>query len=413
MLDKTAPRGSAAGPAGRWHMRIGLLQLTDAATVVVAKERGFFDAEGIEATLSVEPSWANIADKLTYGLLDGAVMLPPLAFAVSLGLRGVARPLLVPMSLSIGGNTVTFATDLAEAIGRDAGADDALAAARGLAAHLAGGRAGEPPVLAVVHAFSTHNLLLRYWLAAGGVDPDRDVRWTVVPPARVVEELRSGRIGGFCAGAPWGEVAARAGLGVTVATSDSIWNNGPEKLFAVSEAWAGSNPELLQALLRALLRAAEFCDAAENAAEVAAILSRECYLAIAADVILASLPSDTAKRRRNVARSRFFANAATFPWRSQALWFLREMRRWGYLGPDVDLAAIAGTIYRPDLYATAATALNFPLPFNDSKTEGGHATSWKLDAKPAPIVMGPDRFCDDAVFDPGASLDPRLSRSAS
>lgn len=416
MLEKGSAGHSAPHPWGLCRLQIGLLELTDAASVVVAKELGFFAAEGIEATLSVEPSWANIADKLTYGLLDGAVMLPPLAFAVSLGLRGAGRSLVVPMSLSIGGNTVTFATDLAQSILQDAADGDALAAARALAARIAGQRERESPVLAVVHAFSTHNLLLRYWLAAGGIDPDRDVKWVVVPPARVVDAMRAQQIMGFCAGAPWGEVAARAGLGVTVATSRSIWCNGPEKVFTVSQAWAEKNPAVLQALLRALLRAAQFCDAPENALQVAAILSQDRFLALDADIILASLPSGGARGAGtwppNADTSTFFANAATFPWRSQALWFLREMARWGYLGADLDLPAVAATVYRPDLYATAAAAVGASVPLTDSKLEGGHSAAWTLNAQPSPIAMGPDLFCDGAVFDPGTPLSLTASRAA-
>jgi two-component system, oxyanion-binding sensor len=403
MLDKGPTGHSTSRRSGRRRLQIGLLRLADIAPLVVAKELGFFAAEGIDATLSVEPSWANIADKLTYGLLDGAVMLPPLAFAVNLGVRGTARPLVVPMSLSIGGNTVTLATGLAQSLSQNAASGDALATARTLAAHIARRREHETPVLAVVHAYSTHNLLLRYWLAAGGIDPDRDVKWMVVPPARVVDALRERQITGFCAGAPWGEVAARAGLGVTVATSRSIWSNGPEKVLAVSQSWAEKEPDALQALLRAALRAAQFCDCPENALRVAAILSDDRYLDMDADIILTSLPGgarDVRKWPPSADASTFFANAATFPWRSQALWFLREMARWRYLGPDVDLPAAAAAVYRPDLYARAAAAVGASVPLIDSKPEGSHGAAWMLEARPSPIAMGPDLFCDGAVFDP-------------
>jgi two-component system, oxyanion-binding sensor len=390
---------SRTGQANERRLRLGVLRLTDAAPVIIAKELGFFAAEGIEAVLSVEPSWANIADKLAYGLLDGAVMLPPLAFAISLGLRGAAAgPLIVPLSLSLGGNTVTLSTELAGSPAAASLRPDALAAARALAARLAARRGGEPPTLAVVHAFSTHNLLLRYWLAAGGIDPERDVRLVVVPPARVVEALRERRIDGFCAGAPWGLVAAREGLGATVATSHGIWRNGPEKIFAVAAGWAERHADKLQAALRALLRAAQYCDAPASAVEIAAILAQGAYLDMPPATILASLPggADGASGAASV----FFASAATFPWRSQALWFLGEMARWGFIGSDVDAAAAAETIYRPDLYAAAATAMGLSVPCDDRKVEGAHERSWTLAAQPSAIAMGPDRFCDGAVFDP-------------
>ena len=213
--------------------RIGLLRLTDAAPLIVARELGYFARENVEVVLSVEPSWANVADKLAYGLLDGAMMLPPLALAVALGLSGGGGPeaIVVPAALSLNGNTVTLTERWAARVLGPDGAATAAEAARRLRAVIA--ERGEKPVLAVVHTFSTHNLLLRYWLATGGIDPNRDVAFTVVPPAETVDALAAGKIDGFCAGAPWGEVAARAGIGRTVATSHAIWNHGVEKIFAV------------------------------------------------------------------------------------------------------------------------------------------------------------------------------------
>ena len=164
------------------RVTIGLLRLTDAAPVIVAQEMGFFAALGLEVALSVEPSWANIADKLSFGRLDAAVMLPPLAFAVTLGVRGVARRLIVPMSLSLNGNSITLARDVAAAL--PATAADALAIGRSLARHVANAQGRLR--LAVVHAFSNHNLLLRYWLAVSGIDPDRQIEFSVVPPAEMV-----------------------------------------------------------------------------------------------------------------------------------------------------------------------------------------------------------------------------------
>jgi two-component system, oxyanion-binding sensor len=189
---------------GNAVFRIGLMRLTDAAPLIVARELGFFAAEDIDVSLSIEPSWANIADKLAYGLLDGAMLLPPLALALRLGLSGSAGPetIIVPAALSLNGNTVTLANNWAEPVLRGDAAAPAVETARRFRA-VAAAR-GRKPLLAVVHTFSTHNLLLRYWLAAGGIDPDRDVAFIVVPPAEAPEALAAGTIDGFCAGAPWG-----------------------------------------------------------------------------------------------------------------------------------------------------------------------------------------------------------------
>jgi two-component system, oxyanion-binding sensor len=382
--------------------QLGLLRLTDSAPLIIAKELGYFSDEGIDVSLSVEPSWANIADKLGYGLLDGGVMLPPLALAAGLGLRGGPEKVIVPSSVSLNGNTVTLVHRWAGDLPEDAAFTAPIETARRLATLLR--RRGEKPILAVVHTLSTHNLLLRYWLAAGGIDPDREIHFVVVPPAETVTAMRDGKIDGFCAGAPWGEVAARAGLGRTVATSHAIWNHCPEKVFAIREEIADQYPDQLQAVLRALLRAGRYCDAAENAEHIAAILAREEYLASPPDVITTSLPGAASRRlpaaSPNADVSLFFANAATFPWRSHTLWFLREMRRWGYLDIDPDLAT-ATAVYRPDLYAEDARALGLSVPATDIKTEGSHDRHWLLPALPSPIAMGPDRFCDGARFDPG------------
>jgi NitT/TauT family transport system ATP-binding protein/nitrate/nitrite transport system substrate-binding protein len=346
----------------------------------------------VDADLITEPSWANIADKLAYGFLDAAVIVPPLAFAVELGLRGICQPLIIPCSISLGGNTVTLEKSLAARMRSSA---SGLSTPAALAASLANREA--PLTLGIVHAYSTHNLLLRYWLASGGIDVARDVKLTVVPPARAVEALASGQIAGFCAGAPWGEVAVRAGVGVTVATSDDIWRNAPEKAFAVRARWADDNPDALAGAIRALLRAAQFCDAPENASYTAALLSRQKYLDTDSHAILSSLPGG-AVMPQNL--SRFWRHAATFPWHSHARWFLRQMARWDLIDPALDLDALAARVYRPDLYRAVATPLGLAVPRGDSKPEGAHAAAWQLDAVPAPIAMGPDRFCDGAIFDP-------------
>jgi NitT/TauT family transport system ATP-binding protein/nitrate/nitrite transport system substrate-binding protein len=373
-------------------LRIGLLRLTDSAPVIIAQEFGFFADEGVEASLTVEPSWANVADKLAYGALDAASFLPPLAFAVTLGLRGAAQPLAIPFGLSLGGDTITLERSLAASLREEARAAGASAV---FAARL---KQGDLPPLATVHELSTHSLLLRYWLAAAGAVAGRDYELVVVPPSRTVEALQSGRICGFCAGAPWGEVASRAGVGLTVATSYDIWRHGPEKAFALRERWIDENPEACAGALRALYRAARFCDQAQNASYVASLLSRRAWLGLDSHAILSTLPGGAGPRFA----ARFHTQAANFPWRSQALWFLAQMRRWDLIGPDVDLEALARRVYRPEIYAAALSPIGAPIPLSDSKPEGAHDAPWRLPASPTPIGMEPDPFCDGAVFDPSA-----------
>lgn len=380
-------------PRSGTRLRIGFLRLTDSATAIVAQEFGYFAEEGIDAELIEEPSWANIADKLAYGFLDAAVIIPPLAFAIELGLRGISQKLIIPCNISLGGNTITLARDLALQV-RETAAKKALSTPHALAACLKG--RDQPLALGIVHSYSTHNLLLRYWLAMAGLEAGRDVRLTVVPPARAALALQSGQIGGFCAGAPWGEIAVRAGAGINVASSDDVWRGAPEKAFAVRANWAEENPAALKGAVRALVRAAQFCDAPENASYTGALLSRQKYLGVDSHAILSSLPGGAIAPGN---QSRFWRGAAMFPWKSHALWFLTQMARWDLIG-DVDQEALAARVYRCDLYRASVASLGVNLPKTDSKSEGAHPGNWELDASPNPIAMGPDSFCDGMVFEP-------------
>ena len=342
---------------------IGLLRLTDAAPVIVAVENGYFARRGLDVRLSVEPSWANIADKLTYGRLNAAVILPPLAFAVSLGLRGIGTPLVVPMSLSLNGNSVTLSNALADAVAPDRSAD---AMQVGLRLRDLITSQDRRLRFSVVHVYSTHNLLLRYWLAAAGIDPDRDVELSVVSPAETVGALCDGHIDGFCAGAPWGSVAAAAGAGRTVVTSSQVWRDHPEKCIAVPRSWALANPQRLDVMIDALIEAARFCDDPANADAIARMLADDRYLALDPAAIRESLPVAGRAPPGNVDRSVFFAHAANCPWQSHAAWFLDQMARWGHLPPEIDRER-AAAIYRPDLFRAAALRAGIVVPTQDEK----------------------------------------------
>jgi NitT/TauT family transport system ATP-binding protein/nitrate/nitrite transport system substrate-binding protein len=321
-------------------IRIGLLRLTDSAPVVVARTRGLFQALDIEPILSIEPSWANLADKLSFGLLDAAVMLAPLTLAMAAGLRGPAAKLIVPMGISQGGNTIVLG-------GEGARLDAAEPPGKRLLAWLR--RQNARPRFAVVHRFSTHNLLLRYWLALSGIDPDRDIETVVVPPGEVVPALSSGQIAGFCAGAPWGVAAEHAGAGSVLMGTSDIWPFHPEKCLTVRAEWASDQPEALNQLLRALMRAQAVCDSPEEAAAVATALSEPEGLALPVDAVLASLLGGGGHEQIH-----FHGAGAGYPAPPHAIWFLRQMRRWGWLERGTDLAAIADAVYRPDLYARSA-----------------------------------------------------------
>lgn len=313
-------------------IRLGVLRLTDSAPAVLAEAEGLFASQGINVALQVEPSWANVADKLCWGKLDAAIMLPPLAFAAVLGLRGPPTPLIAPMGISQGGNAVVVSRSAAAAVPPDL---PVAATASALGAWLRDQRVR--PRIAVVHVFSTHNLLLRYWLASAGIDPDRDLEIVVIPPERVVAELAAGHIAGFCAGAPWGDLAEESGAGRILLGSSAILPRHGEKCLALAADWAAACPDAAAALQRTLRTAQRLCDQPERTARVAGLLASRLGLPLTAT-------SAALAGGEGVEHIAFAA--ATQLDAADGLWFLREMRRWAWLQADLDLAALVGQVYR-------------------------------------------------------------------
>ena len=322
-------------------IRIGLLRLVDSAPVIVAQQRGLFEDLGLNVAISIEPSWSNLADKLTFGMLDAAVMLPPLVLAAAMGLRGPPAKMVVAMGISQGGNTVVLGNQTADRI-----AAPDQPSGRMVLEWLRSYRCvnGRPPRFAVVHHFSTHNLLLRYWLAAAGADPERDVETVVIAPEQIAEALAAGRIEGFCAGAPWGDVAQAAGAGRILLGSSSIWPSHPEKCLAFAEPWLDANPNPARLVIRALLEARRLCNNAAEAPAIAALLAQEDGLALPEGPTRAALPGGHA-----VEPVMFQPRAAAYPSAAHALWFLAQMRRWGWLNSQTDADAVVRRVYRADV----------------------------------------------------------------
>jgi nitrate/nitrite transport system substrate-binding protein len=312
------------------------------------------------------------------------------------------------MSLNLNGSAITVSSALARAM-RDLDPEGMASRPRTaapLAALIAQRKAaGEPPLsFAVVFPFSVHNYELRYWMAAAGIDPDRDVRIVVTPPARMADRLAAGAIDGFCVGAPWNAQSVADGLGEIMVYASEIWRVGPDKVFGLTERWADQNPQALTALLRALIRAAAWADEPDNRPELAAVLAHRRYVNAPEEVVARSLvgsPPYAAGEPGGLGLDYliFHRYAASFPWRSHAVWFLTQMRRWGQIGSEVDIAAAAEAAYRPDLFRAAAAELGVAAPLVDEKVEGFHAKPWTLDEATAPIAMAPDLFFDGRTFD--------------
>lgn len=395
----------------RTDLRLGFIPLNDCAPLVVAKELGFFESEGLNVVLSREASWANVRDKVAVGALDGGHMLGPMTLAASMGVGGERTPMTVPLSLNLNGSAVTVSTALAQAlraIDPDGMAQRPLSAAP-LAKLIAARRAeGEPPLrFAVVFSYSMHNYELRYWLAAAGIDPDRDVRLTVAPPPRMAALLKSGDIDGFCVSAPWNALAVHEGAGEILIYASELWRVGPDKVFGVAREWGEDHPAALRAVVRALLKAAAWSDVPNNRAPLAAILAQPHYVdapeLVVAQSLVGSPPYSAADPGpASLDYIIYHRYAASFPWRSHALWFLSQMLRWGQIGPEVDLAAVAGAVYQPEIFREAAAEVGEPAPSSDFKIEGGHAEPWILSGGDAPIAMPPDLFLDGRIFDPAS-----------
>lgn len=383
-------------------LRLGYIPLIDCLPLVIAQERGFFAAHGLSVELNCEASWANIRDKLIVGHLDGAQMLAPMLLAASLGVGGLRKPMLTAFSLGLNGNAITVSNSLFNALREKADGDSALAAAHALAAvvHARKAAGQDPLVLATVFPFSSHNYLLRYWLSAAGIDPRRDIKLVALPPQQMVDNLRLEHIDGFCVGEPWNSCAAAMGLGKCLITGYEIWQNGPEKVFGVTEQWQQQHPNTHAAVLRALDEAAAWIE--EHRLDALHILDRGHYLDVPLEWLAQSLSGDL---RVGLAQSKrsadyfhvFHRYQANFPWRSHAQWFLQQMQRWQQVQGEIDAAAVATRVYRSDLYREIFSTTH-NLPSIDLKPEGTHATVWTIPGARGEVELGPDLFIDKAVF---------------
>jgi len=340
-------------------LHIGFIPLVDAAALIVAVDKGFTAAEGLDVTLVREVSWSNVRDKLNIGLLDAAHLLAPVAIASSLGLGHVKVPIAAPFTLGINGNAITVSQALHAAIMDEVDGDrfDPMATAQALA-RLVAKRAkngAEPLTFAMTFPFSTHNYQLRFWMAAGGVDPDEDVRLVVLPPPYMVNSLANGHVDAFCVGAPWNSIAVDKGVGHILHFASDILARAAEKVLAVRQTWAEKNPEILASLVRALARAAEYVEQPQNRAEVARLLAQPERVGVDADVIRRTLDGRMKISPDGAIResSRYLLvgrEEAARPEPVQAAWLYAQMVRWGQtpFSPEALKAAMA--VFRADLY---------------------------------------------------------------
>jgi two-component system, oxyanion-binding sensor len=341
---------------------IGFIPLVDAAALIVAVDKGFTAAEGLDVTLVREVSWSNVRDKLNIGLFDAAHLLAPVAIASSLGLGHVKVPITAPFNLGLNGNAITVSPALHAAIMAEIDGDrfDPMATALALSRVVVARRkrGAEPLTFGMTFPFSTHNYQLRFWMAAGGVDPDEDVRLVVLPPPYMVDSLASGHVDAFCVGAPWNSIAVDHGVGHILHFVSDILVRAAEKVLAVRQNWSQKNPQPLAALMRAAFRAAEFIEQPHNRAEAARILAQPERIGVDADVIQRTLdgrlkisPDGTIRESNRyllVGRE-----GAARPDPVQAAWLYAQMVRWGQAPLSAEALKTAQDVFRPDLYDAA------------------------------------------------------------
>ncbi len=368
-------------------LKFGFIKLTDCAPLVIAKEKGFFTAEGLSVEVVAQPNWKTLLDNVISGNTDGAHMLSGQPIAATIGI-GTKADVVTAYTLDLNGNGITVSNDIWEQmqlndIELDTPTPKHPITADSLKPVVADYIAqGKKLQMGMVFPVSTHNYELRYWLAAAGIHPGfysntdvggrtgADVELSVTPPPMMPTVLEAGNIQGYCVGEPWNQQAIAKGIGVPVTTNYDIWKNNPEKVFGVTKAWADSNPNTHVAVVKALIMAGKWLDETDasgklvNREEAARILAQPNYVGADYSVIKNSMTGTFIFQKTDV-RSMpdfnvFFKYHATYPWYSDGIWFLTQMRRWGQISEPKSADWYAETvkkIYLPDVYLAAAKAL--------------------------------------------------------
>ena len=379
-----AQAADKVGFAEKDELKFGFIKLTDMAPLAIAYEKGFFEDEGLYVTLEAQANWKVLLDRVIDGQLDGAHMLAgqPLGATMSYGTKA---DIITAFSMDLNGNAITVSNSVWKEMKKNIPHKDGKPIhpikADSLKPVIESYKdAGKSFNMGMVFPVSTHNYELRYWLAAGGIHPgyyaphkgdtsgqiDADVLLSVTPPPQMPATMEAGTIDGYCVGEPWNQQAVFKGIGVPVVTDYEIWKNNPEKVFGVSQKWADKNPNTHIRVVKAMIRAAQWLDAGNNAnrPEAVKILSKSNYVGADYDVIANSMTGtfeyEKGDKRDVPDFNVFFRHNATYPYYSDAIWYLTQMRRWGQISePKSDdwYKELAKKVYRPDIYAIAAKEL--------------------------------------------------------
>ncbi|WP_371347813.1 CmpA/NrtA family ABC transporter substrate-binding protein [Ancylobacter sp. IITR112] len=381
----------AAGPETTRAV-LGYIALTDAAPLIIAKENGLFAKYGMpDVEVNKQASWGTTRDNLVLGSsgsgIDGAHILTPMPYLISAGKvtqNNVPLPMYILARLNLDAQAISVAKEYA---GSGVNVD-----ARPLKEPFAKKKAaGQSAKVAVTFPGGTHDLWMRYWLAAAGIDPDQDVETIVVPPAQMVANMKVGTMDAFCVGEPWNEQLVNQGIGFTACNTAELWGLHPEKSFAMRADWVDANPKATQALLMAVMEAQQWCDDMANKEQMAEIIGKRAWFNVPKKDIIQRIKGNyNYGNGRLVPDSphfmKFWRDHASYPYQSHELWFLTEDIRWGKLPPETDIQAMVGKVNRQDLWKEAAVQIG-------------------VKDIPASTSRGVETFFDGKVFDPAKPGD--------
>ncbi|MCT0214539.1 MULTISPECIES: CmpA/NrtA family ABC transporter substrate-binding protein [unclassified Synechococcus] len=387
----TTPATGAAGGADPEvkTATLGFIALTDSAPLIIAKEKGFFAKHGMpEVKVVKQTSWAATRDNLELGAerggVDGAHILSPMPLLLTAGTitkSSQPLPMVTLARLNLQGQGISASKDFLPeklTIDNKAGLGSAVAAAAAK---------GKKFKAAVTFPGGTHDLWMRYWLAANGIDPNTNADLVVIPPPQMVANMQTDTMDSFCVGEPWNERLVNKKLGFTVAQTGELWKLHPEKAFSMRADWVEKNPMATQALLKGVLEAQIWCDDPANLEEMCTILAKDKYIKATVEDIKPRLAGDVDYGDGRVVKDspfkmRFWADGASFPFKSHDQWFVVEDIRWGYLPASTDIDALVNKVNRADLWKEAARAIG------------------QEQAIPASDSRGKETFFDGVVFDP-------------
>ena len=347
-------------------VRLGIIALTDCSSIVMAHELGLFKKYGIESTVSKEASWAVIRDRLTLGENQATHLLIGTAYAMTMGLQGSpVKPTVIPCYLNRNGQAITLTKSLLDKGAKTPAQIKPLA--------LEAKAKGSPMTFAMTYPPGTHAMWMRFWLASGGINPDRDVSLITIPPAQMVANMKVGKMDGFCVGEPWNARAIVDGIGFTAITTQQLWKDHPEKVLAFTEEFAAKNPRTVKAVVRAVVEASQWIDKLENRPRMAEVVSQPQYINCPKEIILGRLHCEydygDGRKEKDKLYMTFFDRQTNFPQKSHGVWWLSQFRRWGMVKEAPDYKGLVDRVHRPDIFREVAKEMGIETPREDMKKE--------------------------------------------